>query len=94
MPTPKRKTSATAAQLVHGIDLPHKRVPGWRWTEASAGQAEFSKKRLELYAQQLLDLGMREGDVAGLLSDLYWDSYLECAANRTFEKLMRRDLHN
>jgi hypothetical protein len=85
-----KKHKRSAKEIVDALDLPHKRVPGWEWKKkgsAPINKSEFSKSRLEFYAQSLLDLGMLDGDVSGLLSDLYWDSYEEAYMNNTFEKL-------
>ncbi len=82
-----KKVKTTGDTLTANLDLPHKRVPGWRWMQTCSNEKEFSKSRLVFYAQKLLDLGMSPGDIQCLLSDLYWDCYSECVANGTFEKL-------
>ncbi len=89
-----KKHKRSAKEIVEALDLPHQRVLGWQWKKTGAAplnKPEFSKSRLEFYAKQLLDLGMLDGDVSSLLSDLYWDSYEEAYMNNTFEKL---DFHS
>ena len=85
-----KKHKRSAKEIVDALVLPHKGVPGWQWKKTGAAplnKPEFSKSRLEFYAKKLLDLGMLDGDVSGLLSDLYWDSYEEAYMNNTFQKL-------
>lgn len=83
---PKKKT-LIPADIVRNLDLPHKRVAGWKWIQEASGKKEFSRLRLEFYAEKLVALGMRKEDIQILLSDLYWDSYNECVGNDTFNNL-------
>ena len=75
--------------LVDGIDLPHKRVTDWVWQPDSVDPDKpmISRRRLIHYATQLRSLGMSDTDIACMISDLYWDSYNECAYNECFAKL-------
>jgi hypothetical protein len=84
-----RKSKIPLDTLVDGMDFPHKRHEGWKWSQEGAAPRSkpgFSYDRLVFYAGQLRDLGMSDGDISCLLTDMYWDSFTECLANRTFEK--------
>jgi hypothetical protein len=74
--------------LVDRIDLPHKRVQEWVWRPDPDDPAKpmISRSRLIHYASRLREHGMSDGDIACLISDLYWDSFNECVYNECFTK--------
>jgi hypothetical protein len=75
-----------AESLVDRIDLPHKRVRDWVWRPAPEDPEKpmISRSRLIFYASRLREHGMSDVDIAGLFSDLYWDSFYECVYNECF----------
>jgi hypothetical protein len=76
------------ADLIDCLDLPHLRKDG-KWMQTGAAPAlepGFSRDRAIFYAGKLRELGMRDADISCLISDLYWDSFIEAKLNRTFEK--------
>ncbi|MEA3209039.1 MAG: hypothetical protein QOE70_2096 [Chthoniobacter sp.] len=78
----------SAESLVDRLELPHKRVRDWIWRPDAADPQKpmISRDRLIHYATQLRMLGMSDGDISGLFSDLYWDSYNECLYNECFKQ--------
>jgi len=81
----RRKSKRSIDNLIDLIDLPHTRHEGWRWAQ-TCGTPAFSRERLVCYGNKLRALGMPDHEITGLISDLYWDSFIECEANGTFQK--------
>lgn len=80
------------AEIICSLDLPHLRNGGeWKQQITIIGAPipalKFSRARAIEYAAKLHKLGMSDADISGLISDLYWDSFVECLENRTFEKI-------
>lgn len=66
----------TSEQITIKADLPHLRNGG-NWSLNSE-----PKKRMKFYLKRLIDLGMPESEAQCMMSDLYWDCFLELKANR------------
>lgn len=84
------KRKPIPSELVDALHLPHLSHAGGKWMKKGAAPRNdpgFARQRLIFYAKQLLDLGMPDADVSGLLADLYWDSYEEACLNNTFDIL-------
>ena len=72
----KTKSQYPIEDLVYNIDLPQSRDKQGKPTKENKASAKTFELLCD-YGQQLRALGMEDGSISVLFSDLYWDAFSE-----------------
>ena len=83
-----KKKPMSFSELEASYDLPHKTVDSFDPRDPKRPLAAQDRRRF--YAKKLRELGMSDINIAGLISDLYWDCFDECSFKDAFTEIRNR----
>ena len=87
----RRKIYQTPEQLVLRADFPHTRKH--REDTRLQWKSREGFRRLTGRVTKLRALGLDDGDIACLFTDLYWDAFEEFGRNKTYGEYPSPDRH-